>query len=174
MRGLGEKWRARPDEKLTHKELAQLRTSGKGLHTHEKGSRTHSLLFLGRLGPVRDSVERTSPQVMGRQRKSVASNLRIAIVQMKSLDHDIDGNLKQATTYADTAAAAGRAIRFVSGVHGDGLLSFPSTHGNRPETVSGQKNGAVAEINFPTDFTFWLGASFLEASGGGFFTTHSC
>jgi hypothetical protein len=38
---------------------------------------------------------------------SGARRLRIAIVQMKSLDHDIDGNLRQATTYAEEAAARG-------------------------------------------------------------------
>jgi len=43
----------------------------------------------------------------GKTTKSVARTLRIAVVQMKSLDRDIDGNLKQATTYADKAAAAG-------------------------------------------------------------------
>jgi len=39
--------------------------------------------------------------------KSGARPLRLAIVQMKSLDHDIDGNLRQATTYAAEAAARG-------------------------------------------------------------------
>ena len=43
----------------------------------------------------------------GKTTKSGARPLRIAVVQMKSLDHDIDGNLRQATTYADKAAARG-------------------------------------------------------------------
>lgn len=33
--------------------------------------------------------------------------LRIAVVQMQSSDHDIDGNLKRASTFAETAAAKG-------------------------------------------------------------------
>jgi predicted amidohydrolase len=40
-------------------------------------------------------------------RRIRARTLRIAVIQMKSLDHDIDGNLRQATTYADAAAARG-------------------------------------------------------------------
>src|SRR5262249_34806239 len=39
--------------------------------------------------------------------KSGAKQLRIAVVQMKSLNHNIDGNLRQATTYANEAAARG-------------------------------------------------------------------
>ncbi|HEV3062844.1 MAG TPA: nitrilase-related carbon-nitrogen hydrolase, partial [Vicinamibacterales bacterium] len=35
------------------------------------------------------------------------STLRIAVVQMQSGDHDIDGNLKRATAFADEAAAKG-------------------------------------------------------------------
>ncbi len=38
---------------------------------------------------------------LGKITKSGARPLRIAIVQMKSLDHDIDGNLRQATTPAE-------------------------------------------------------------------------
>jgi len=48
---------------------------------------------------------------LGKIPKSGARPLRIAIVQVKSLDHDIDGNLRQATTYAEEAA--GRGAQFV-------------------------------------------------------------
>jgi len=34
-------------------------------------------------------------------------SLRIAIVQMQSVDHDVDANLKRATTLAEQAAARG-------------------------------------------------------------------
>ena len=44
---------------------------------------------------------------LGKITKSGARPLRIAIVQMRSLDHDIDGNLRQATTYAKEAVDQG-------------------------------------------------------------------
>jgi hypothetical protein len=46
----------------------------------------------------------------GTAAKSGARTLRIAVVQMKSLDHDIDRNLMQATKYADEAAAQGETL----------------------------------------------------------------
>ena len=36
--------------------------------------------------------------------------LRIAIVQMHSLDHDIDGNLKRATKFSEQGAAQGATL----------------------------------------------------------------
>jgi len=63
-------------------------------------------LSLGRLGAVEIPLNRKNPDP-GKTTKSGARPLRIAVVQMKSLDHDIDGNLRQATTYADEAAARG-------------------------------------------------------------------
>lgn len=43
-------------------------------------------------------------------RPAAATNvrsLRIAVVQMQSVDHDVDANLKRATTFAEQAAARG-------------------------------------------------------------------
>ena len=36
--------------------------------------------------------------------------LRIAVVQMASADHDIEGNLRRATEFADSAAAKGAQL----------------------------------------------------------------
>jgi len=38
---------------------------------------------------------------------AAAKSLRIAVVQMKSSDHDIEGNLKRAGAFAEEAAAQG-------------------------------------------------------------------
>src|SRR5262249_487310 len=54
-----------------------------------------ALLFLAGSGALEILLTAQSPDP-GKQTKR-ARPLRIAIVQMKSLDHDIDGNLKQAT-----------------------------------------------------------------------------
>src|SRR5262252_6212471 len=39
-----------------------------------------------------------------------ARPLRIAVVQMQSADHDIDGNLKRATVFAEKAAEQGARL----------------------------------------------------------------
>ena len=64
------------------------------------------LLLLSGSGLVTIRLNGQSPG-RGTPTKSGARTLRIAVVQMKSLDHDIDGNLVQATKYADEAAARG-------------------------------------------------------------------
>jgi hypothetical protein len=53
-----------------------------------------------------------------------AKSLRIAVVQMESRDHDIDGNLKRATTFAETAAARGATFVLFPEFMATGLLSL--------------------------------------------------
>ena|SRR5215472_2260356 len=60
------------------------------------------VLLLGGLGAV-IPLQGQGPDA-GKTPKSDPRPLRIAVVQMKSLDHDIDGNLRQTTTYAEKAA----------------------------------------------------------------------
>jgi hypothetical protein len=63
--------------------------------------------------------------------KTKARSLRIAIVQMKSLDHDIDGNLRRATSYADQAVAQGvQFVLFPELITKGSYLSFDT--GTRP------------------------------------------
>src|ERR1700730_14701728 len=41
---------------------------------------------------------------------TTAQSLRIAVVQMQSVDHDIDANLKRATAFAEQAVAQGAQL----------------------------------------------------------------
>jgi N-carbamoylputrescine amidase len=125
------------------------------------------LLLLGGLGPVEIPLNGQAPG-HGKTTNSVASNLRIAVVQMKSLDHDIDGNLKQATIYADKAAAAGaQFVLFPEFMATGSYLSFDTWDSAEPsqgKTV--QWLGSTSRR-----LHIWLGASFFEASGADFYDT---
>ena len=82
------------------------------------------LLLLSGLGLVTIRLKGQSPG-RGTATKSGARTLRIAVVQMKSLDHDIDGNLVQATKYADEAAARGaQFVLFLEFLATGSYLSF--------------------------------------------------
>jgi hypothetical protein len=82
---------------------------------------------------------------LGKITKSGARPLRIAIVQMKSLDHDIDGNLRQATTYAEEAAARGAQFVLYPEFMSTGSYLSSDTW-DFAEPSNGQ-NGAVVEIH---------------------------
>src|SRR5215468_909277 len=100
--------------------------------------------------------------------KSIAKTLRIAVVQMKSLDHDIDGNLKEATTYADKASAAGaQFVLFPEFMATGSYVSFDTWDSAEPS------QGKTAQWLKSTSrrLHIWLGASFLEASGEDFYDT---
>src|SRR5215813_8973936 len=100
--------------------------------------------------------------------KSGARSLRIAVVQMKSLDHDIDGNLKQATKYANEAAAQGAEfVLFPEFMATGSYLSFDTWDSAEPS------NGkSVAWLKSTSRrLHIWLGASFFEASGSDFYDT---
>ena len=82
------------------------------------------LLLLSGLGLVTIRLKGQSPG-RGTATKSGARTPRIAVVQMKSLDHDIDGNLVQATKYADEAAARGaQFVLFLEFLATGSYLSF--------------------------------------------------
>jgi N-carbamoylputrescine amidase len=94
--------------------------------------------------------------------------LRVGIVQMHSLDHDIEGNLKHATTLADGAAARGaKLILFPELMPTGSYMYFDTwdaaepTHG---KTVQWLKATARR-------LDIWLGAGFLEADGADFYDT---
>ena len=100
--------------------------------------------------------------------KSGARSLRIAVVQMKSLDHDIDGNLKQATTYADEAAGRGaQFVLFPELMATGSYLSFDTWDSAEPS----QGKSVQWLKSTSRRLHIWLGAGFLEASGEDFYDT---
>src|SRR5499433_2400732 len=104
----------------------------------------------------------------GKTTKSVASTLRIAVVQMKSLDHDIDRNLKQAANYADKAAAAGaQFVLFPEFMATGSYLSFDTWDSAEPS----QGKSVQWLKSTSRRLHIWLGASFFEASGEDFYDT---
>jgi len=95
-------------------------------------------------------------------------SLRIAVIQMKSLDHDIDGNLRQATTYADDAAARGaQFILFPEFMATGSYLSFDTWDLAEPS----QGKSVQWLKSTSRRLHIWLGAGFFEASGADFYDT---
>jgi N-carbamoylputrescine amidase len=109
-----------------------------------------------------------SEQDFGKIPKSSARPLRIAIVQMKSLDHDIDGNLRQATTYAEEAIA--RGAQFVLYPE---LMPTGSYLSSDTWDFAEPSNGKTGRWLKSTSkrLRVWLGAGFLEADGTDFYDT---
>ena len=104
----------------------------------------------------------------GKTTKSVARPLQIAVVQMKSVDHDIDANLRQATTYAEQAAARGaQFVLFPEFMATGSYLSFDTWDSAEPS------QGKSVEWLKSTSrrLHIWLGAGFFEASGEDFYDT---
>ena len=104
----------------------------------------------------------------GKTTKSVARPLQIAVVQMKSVDHDIDANLRQATTYAEQAAARGaQFVLFPEFMATGSYLSFDTWDSAEPS------QGKSVEWLKSTSrrLHVWLGAGFFEASGKDFYDT---
>src|SRR5215510_5978513 len=99
---------------------------------------------------------------------SVPRSLRIAVVQMQSRDHDIDGNLKRATVFAEKAAAQGaRLILFPELMATGSYLYFDtwdSAEPKRGKTVQWLKSTSER-------LGVWLGTSFLEADEADFYDT---
>jgi N-carbamoylputrescine amidase len=104
----------------------------------------------------------------GRTTKSASRSLRIAVVQMKSLDHDIDGNLRQATMYADEAAAQGAQFVLFPEFMATGsylsLETWDSAEPSQGKSVQWLKSTSRR-------LKIWLGAGFFEASGADFYDT---
>lgn len=105
---------------------------------------------------------------IGKVPKSGAKRLRIAIVQMRSLDHDLKGNLRQATTYAEEAAAQGaQFVLYPEFMPTGSYLSSDSWDFAEPS------NGQTVQWLKSTSkrLQVWLGAGFFEADGEDFYDT---
>src|SRR5215472_1944650 len=103
---------------------------------------------------------------LGKIPKSGARPLRIGIVQMKSLDHDIDGNLRQATTYAEEAAARGaKFVLYPEFMPTGSYLSSDTWDSAEPST------GKTVQWLKSTSkrLQVWLCAGFFEADGEDFY-----
>lgn len=94
--------------------------------------------------------------------------LRIAIVQMSSLNHDIEGNLKRATEFAEKATAQGAQLLLFpefmpTGAH----LSYDTWDSAEPS------NGKTVQWLKSTSgrLHVWLGTSLFEAEGENFYDT---
>ena len=94
--------------------------------------------------------------------------LRIAIVQMRSLDHDIDGNLKRATEFAEKATAQGaKLVIYPEFMPTGSYLSFDTWDSAEPssgKTVQWLKSTS-------SRLHIWVGAGFFEADGEDFYDT---
>ena len=99
---------------------------------------------------------------------STAKSLRIAVVQMKSSDHDVEANLKRAGTFAEKAAAQGaQLVLFPEFMPTGSYLSFDTWESAEPsqgKTVQWLKSTSGR-------LGVWLGTSFLEADGADFYDT---
>lgn len=99
---------------------------------------------------------------------SGAKTLRIAIVQMRSIDHDIDGNLRRATEFAEKATAQGaELILYPEFMPTGSYLSFDTWDSAEPS------NGKTVQWLRSTSrrLRVWLGAGFFEADGEDFYDT---
>jgi len=104
----------------------------------------------------------------GATTKSATRSLRIAVVQMKSLDHDTDGNLRNATTYAEEAAARGaQFVLFPEFMATGSYLSFDTWDSAEPS----QGKSVQWLKSTSRRLHMWLGTSFLEARGADFYDT---
>jgi len=94
--------------------------------------------------------------------------LRIGVVQMQSSDHDIDGNLKRASMFADAAAAKGaQFVLFPELMATGSYLYFDTWDSGEPsegKTVQWLKSTSRR-------LHIWIGTSFLEASDADFYDT---
>lgn len=125
------------------------------------------LLLLSGSGVVEIPLSGQGPAVP-KVSKSGRRTIRLAVIQMKSLDHDIEGNLKQATAYADEAAAKGAEfVLFPEFMATGSYLSFDTWDSAEPS------QGKTVQWLASTSrrLRIWLGASFFEASGEDFYDT---
>jgi len=94
--------------------------------------------------------------------------LRVAVVQMQSLDHDIAGNLKRATEFAEMAAAKGaQFVLFPELMPTGSYLSFDTWDAAEPS----RGNTAAWLKSTSGRLHIWIGTSFLEADGADFYDT---
>jgi len=126
-----------------------------------------ALLLIGGLAAVEIPLS-GQDRDLGKLPQSGARPLRFAIVQMKSLDHDIDGNLRQATTYVEEAAARGaQFVLYPEFMPTGSYLSSDTWDSAEPS------NGKTAQWLKSTSkrLQVWLGAGFFEADGEDFYDT---
>jgi N-carbamoylputrescine amidase len=123
------------------------------------------LLLLGGSAAMEIPLSGQGPDP-GRTTKSASGLLRIAVVQMKSLDHDIDGNLRRATMYADEAAAQGaQFVLFPEFMATGSYLSFDTWDSAEPS----QGKSVQWLKSTSRRLKIWLAAGFFEASGADFY-----
>src|SRR5215510_13346789 len=97
-----------------------------------------------------------------------ARALRIAVVQMPSVDHDIDANLSRATAFAEQAVQQGaQFVLFPEFMATGSYLSFDTWDSAEPS--NGKSVGWLKAIS--RRLHVWVGASFFEAAGSDFYDT---
>jgi N-carbamoylputrescine amidase len=101
-------------------------------------------------------------------RSESARRLRVAIVQMTSANHDIDGNLRRAEGLAAQAARRGARLVLFPELMPTGYSLFYDIW-DSAEASSGPTSRWLATTS--RRHNLWLGTSFLEASGDDFFNT---
>src|SRR5262249_31818222 len=97
-----------------------------------------------------------------------ARSVRIAVVQMPSVDHDIDANLKRASSFAEQAVAKGAEFVLFPELMATGsYLSFDTWDSAEPS------NGKSVQWSKATSqrLHIWIGSSFLEAADSDFYDT---
>ena len=126
------------------------------------------LYFLAASGVFAQTSHDGSPPVSKDVVPTGTRTLRIAIVQMRSLDHNIDGNLKRATEFADKAAAQGaNLVLYPEFMPTGSYLSFDTWDSAEPS------NGKTVHWLKSTSgrLHIWIGAGFFEADGENFYDT---
>ena len=97
-----------------------------------------------------------------------ARRLRVAVAQMQSDNHDVDGNLARAEGFAERAARRGaRLVLFPELMPGGYSLYYDIW--DNAEPAHGKTSRWLARTS--RRLGVWLGTSFLEADGEDFFNT---
>jgi len=126
------------------------------------------LCFFVALGVVAEPAHDGSTATSKGSAPTGPRTLRIAIVQMRSLDHDIGGNLKRASEFAEKATAQGaQLVLFPEFMPTGSYLSFDTWDSAEPS------NGKTVQWLKSTSgrLHVWLGTSFFEADGEDFYDT---
>ncbi|HJZ70448.1 MAG TPA: carbon-nitrogen hydrolase family protein [Vicinamibacterales bacterium] len=127
-------------------------------------ARWTAILFVAGVAGSAMAAHHESPT----QSASAPRALRIAVVQMPSVDHDIDANLRRAAAFAEQAAKQGAEfVLFPEFMATGSYLSFDTWDFAEPS------NGKSVQWLKSTSrrFQVWLGASFFEAAGSDFYDT---
>jgi len=95
-------------------------------------------------------------------------SLRIAVVQMQSVDHDIEANLNRATAFAEQAAAQGAQFVLFPEMMATGSYLSADTW-DSAEPSNGRSARWLRSIS--RRLHIWAGTSFLEAAGSDFYDT---